>query len=114
MQLLSAVMRSTHRQERRIFLALLTLAGVATLSIIQVRLALELAPTALLAAILLLGYRPGERLVERIHENRRRRLARRRAKSIELPLESGRSADLFRRLIAFALSMRPPPAFSIS
>lgn len=103
-------MRSAYRQDKRVRPALLTLVGLVLIALLDVRLALELIPAALLAFVLFLGYRPGERLIERIHERRRQRLAWRRAKSVVLPLESSRSAELIRRVLAFDLSMRPPPA----
>jgi hypothetical protein len=60
------------------------LLGLAALAFVELRAALELAPAALLAATLYLGYRPGEKLIERI-------------------------AVLIRRLLAIDLAMRPPP-----
>jgi hypothetical protein len=91
--------------------SLLTLVGlivlVAVAGIADHGLALTLAPAILLLAMFAGGVRPGEKLLERLHE---RRTAPRtvRATSVRIP----QLALVLRpvgRLIASALAMRPPP-----
>lgn len=97
-------------EDRRVLRAAVTLLGLAVLAVLQLRAALELAPAALLAATLYLGYRPGEKLVERIHERRRRRLARRPGRVFMPVVRPGRATILIHRLVSVDLAMRPPPA----
>ncbi|MFT4048872.1 MAG: hypothetical protein QM648_03445 [Solirubrobacterales bacterium] len=98
------------REDRRALHAAAMLLGLAVLALLQLRAALELAPAVLLAAILYLGYRPGEKLVERIHERRRRRRSRRPGRLFTPRIRPMRVAVVIDRLAASDLAMRPPPA----
>jgi hypothetical protein len=102
------------RHERRVTPAALLLLAIAALALLDLRSALELAPAALFAVTLYLGYRPGERLIERIHEARRRRLTRRPARAAMPRLAPVRVSLAIRRLACSALAMRPPPALRFS
>ena len=70
--------------------------------------ALLFAPAALLLAVLLLGFSPGERLIERMRARRFRPRVARAPQSLAL-----RHVVVVRRLTSLAgsaLAMRPPPA----
>ena len=89
--------------------ALLALACTAALFAVAVPgLAADLVPLFLLAAVLIVGMFPGERVIERLLE---RRSERRLPRPTNAPL---RLRDpLVRRTgraVAFALAVRPPPA----
>ncbi len=71
-------------------------------------MALLLAPGMLLFAVLALGFRPGERFIERLRSRRFARRATRAPRS----LAARRPIFVHRRIspAASALAMRPPPA----
>lgn len=106
-------MRSRIRPQRRVPIALGLLVAQFALVLLDLHSAIILAPAALWLAVLFAGFRPGEKLVERIAENRRRRLARRPARSFRPRRESAHVATLAHRLIAIDLAMRPPPSPSL-
>lgn len=85
------------------------LLGLALLALVEARAAVELAPAVLLAVAVYLGYRPGEKLIERIHEARRRRLTRRPARIFTPRVTPARDFSFIHRIAASDLAMRPPP-----
>jgi len=83
------------------------IAAVAVLGATQPGVALLLAPALALFVVLLLGFTPGEQLLERMRARRFRGRAARAPRTIAL-----RRVAVVRRmpsLAASALAMRPPP-----
>ena len=90
-----------------------TLAGLVALAALLGAtlpgVALLLAPALVLLAALLLGFTPGERLIERMRARRFPRLVPRAPRSIALRRAVG-AARRMPSLAGSALAMRPPPA----
>src|SRR4051794_5816989 len=91
----------------------LAFAGVFVLlvcgAVVDLGLALTMAPALLLLVLLASGVRPGEALIERLRDRRCACAPRPRARSASRP----RLALVVRptgRLLASALAMRPPPS----
>lgn len=107
-------MRLPRREDRHAVPAFAALLAIAFVALLDLRTAIVMSPLALLAAVMCFGYRPGEKLIERIHENRRKRLSRRPTRAFLPRIESARIAVQIRRLLAIDLAMRPPPSLSTS
>jgi hypothetical protein len=88
----------------------LAVAAVVLTIVLGSGVALALGPAVLLLVLLRHGIAPGEELIERL---RRRWVARRARAALSVPRPRLR---LFvrpaGRMVAFALAMRPPPAFA--
>jgi hypothetical protein len=85
-------------------------AVAAALSVAPPGVALLLAPVLLLFSVLLLGFIPGERLLERMRARRFPRRADRAPRTLTV-----RRVVVVRRIASLAtsaLAMRPPPALS--
>jgi hypothetical protein len=83
---------------------------IAFAVVLSPAVALLLAPTLVLFALLAIGHRPGERIIERLrrrfaHHARRLRHTAARSRP-NIPVLVRRTG----RLLASALAMRPPPA----
>ncbi len=100
--------------ERRGARAALLLLGFMALAALDLRAAFELAPAAILAFLLYLGYRPGERLIARIHEYRRRRKLSGGSREPAPSPTLGRTISLIGRIAASGLAMRPPPLLRLT
>lgn len=85
--------------------------AVAAMLLVAPSLALFMAPAAMLLLLLVNGRMPGEQVLTRLRERRRRAPRRRPASALVpgLPVVVRRTG----RRIAFALAVRPPPAVSL-
>jgi len=80
---------------------------VASAALVDPGLALTMAPALLLLALLVTGFRPGEKLIARLHGHARRAI--RRATSHPRP-RLALVVRLVGRLLASGLAVRPPPS----
>lgn len=102
-------LRARVTRPRLVSLAALAL-FFAALCLVASRLALEIVPALVLAAISLLDFTPGRAVALRLAERRYKRLSRSRSTiRVLLPLSARHARALIARLGSLALAMRPPP-----
>lgn len=83
--------------------------GFMALLALDLQAAIEFAPAFVLAFVLSLGFRPGERLVERIHAYQERRRKKPTVPEPAPRVKPRQTIGLIGRIAASSLAMRPPP-----